>query len=87
MSFIPIFIPRISFQKNSIKRIKRKLSKILKELCPYVTKKRKTHGFESLLAFNHSAYKSIGTNQIKRLESSLDGISYEETIRQLRASL
>lgn len=62
-------------------------NKILKQLCPYVTKKRKTHGFESLLAFNHSAYKAIGTNQIKRLESSLDGISYEETIRQLRASL
>lgn len=62
-------------------------NRILKELCPYVTKKRKTHGFESLLAFNHSAYKAIGTNQIKRLESSLDGISYEETIRQLRASL
>lgn len=62
-------------------------NRILKQLCPYVTKKRKTHGFESLLAFNHSAYKAIGMNQIKRLESSLDGISYEETIRQLRASL
>jgi hypothetical protein len=62
-------------------------NKILKSLCPYVTKKKKSHGFESLLAFNHSAYKAIGVDQIKRLESSLDGIAYDDIIGQLRAKL
>ena len=62
-------------------------NRILKSLCPYITPKRKTHGFESLLAFNHSAYKEIGMNQIKRLESNIDGIPLEETLRQLRANL
>jgi hypothetical protein len=62
-------------------------NKILRSLCSYIKPKRKTHGFESLLAFNHSAYKSIGMNQIKRLESNIDGIPLEETLRQLRAKL
>ena len=59
---------------------------ILKSLCPYVTEKKKSHGFESLLAFNHTAYKDIGVDQIKRLEPSLDGIAYDDVIKQLRAS-
>lgn len=62
-------------------------NKILKELCPYITEKRKTHGFESLLAFNYSAYKKIGENQIRRLETSLDGIPINEVFNQLRAKL
>lgn len=62
-------------------------NKILNSLCPYVPLRLKTHGFETLMAFNHSAYKAIGINQIKRLESSLDGIPYDEIVRQLRKNL
>lgn len=62
-------------------------NKILKRLCPYVTEKKKTHGFESLLAFNYESYKEIGRDQIKRLEPSTDGIPYELAIKQLRANL
>jgi hypothetical protein len=57
---------------------------ILKRLYPYTRPKEKTHGFESLLAFNYTAYKAIGANQIKRLESSVDGIPFYEAIKQLR---
>jgi Queuosine biosynthesis protein QueC len=46
--------------------------------------KAKTHGFESLLAFNYTAYKDIGVDQIKRLESSVDGIPYNLAIKQLK---
>jgi hypothetical protein len=46
--------------------------------------KTKSHGFESLLAFNYTAYKDIGINQIKRLEASVDGIPYELVIQQLK---
>jgi len=62
-------------------------NRILKSLCPYVTEKKKTHGFESLLAFNHVAYKTIGKDHIKRLEHSLDGIPVDEILKQLRAKL
>jgi hypothetical protein len=60
---------------------------ILKKLCPYVSKKKKTHGFESLLAFNYTAYKDIGVDQIKRLEFSLDGTPYYQVLEQLKAKL
>jgi len=62
-------------------------NKILHKLCPYTTPKRKTHGFESLMAFNYESYKAIGADQIHRLESSLDGIPYNEVIKQLRVRL
>jgi hypothetical protein len=57
---------------------------ILKDLYPNFRTKKKIHGFESLMAFNLTAYKGIGMDQIKRLEFSLDGISYEQAIAQLR---
>jgi len=59
-------------------------NRILQRLCPYVTEKKKSHGFEKLLAFNHEAYKEIGKNQIKRMEFSLDGIPYYSAINMLR---
>jgi len=62
-------------------------NKILRRLCPYIMPKKKTHGFESLIAFNHSAYKGIGKDQIKRLEFSLDGISIDNVLAQLRSKL
>ena len=57
---------------------------ILAKLYPSIRYKKKTHGFESLLAFNYESYKAIGADQIKRLESSIDGIPIELALQQLR---
>lgn len=57
---------------------------ILETMYPYFRKKKKKHGFESLLAFNSIAYEDIGMNQVPRLEFSLDGIPYMEIIKQLK---
>jgi len=46
--------------------------------------KVKTHGFERLMDFNQEVYRDLGHTQIKRLESSIDGISYTEAIQQLK---
>lgn len=59
-------------------------NRILKRLCPYVTEKRKTHGFEQLLAFNHESYRDTARSVIPRLEPSLDGVRYENIIQQLK---
>jgi hypothetical protein len=60
---------------------------ILAKLYPSIRYKKKTHGFESLLAFNYESYKAIGADQIKRLESSIDGIPIELALQQLRGQL
>jgi hypothetical protein len=60
---------------------------ILKLLCPYVTEKKKTHGFESLVGFNYAAYKDVEKHLIKRLEPSLDGIPYSTALTQLKLKL
>lgn len=57
---------------------------ILSRLYPGIRKKIKTHGFERLLGFNYEAYKDIASNQIKRLENSLDGIPVNEAYDMLR---
>lgn len=57
---------------------------ILKELYPSLRNKKKNHGFEQLIAFNLMAYKDIGADQVKRLEFSLDGIEYNQAVKQLR---
>lgn len=57
---------------------------ILRRLYPNIRPKIKTHGFERLLGFNYEAYKGIGYNQIKRLESNLDGIPLQTTFDMLR---
>ena len=59
-------------------------NKILATLYPNIRKKAKKHGFESLIAFNGVAYEEIGLNQIPRLEYSLDGIPYDQAIKQLK---
>jgi ABC-type dipeptide/oligopeptide/nickel transport system permease component len=87
------YLENPSIQELTTNRFNYKLTsvssknKILKRLCPYATPKKKTHGFESLLAFNHLAYKDIGKDQIKRLEHSLDGIPMDKVLQQLRAKL
>jgi hypothetical protein len=59
-------------------------NKILATLYPKFRRKPKRHGFESLIAFNGMAYEEIGLNQIPRLEYSLDGVPYDQAIKQLR---
>ena len=60
---------------------------ILKKLVPEIRVRKKTHGFEHLLAFNFEAYRTLANQQILRLESSLDGIEYNALLRQLRGQL
>jgi len=57
---------------------------VLRRLYPNIRPKIKTHGFERLLAFNFETYRAIGRNQIKRLESSIDGIPLSRAITMLR---
>lgn len=57
---------------------------ILKELIPEIKLRKKTHGFEKLLAFNYEAYRSMAGQQIARLENSLDGIEYHACLKMLR---
>lgn len=57
---------------------------ILKRLIPEIRVRKKTHGFERLLAFNFEAYRELSSEQIFRLEPSLDGIPYNNIMKQLR---
>jgi len=59
-------------------------NKILMSLYPNIRPKKKTHGFEELLAFNYEAYNYAEQYQIKRLEPSLDGIEINHIIKQLK---
>lgn len=60
---------------------------ILKTLLPELIERKKTHGFEQLIAFNFEAYRTLASQQILRLESSLDGIEFNEIIKQLEGTL
>lgn len=62
-------------------------NEILKRLVPDIRIRKKTHGFEKLLAFNFEAYRTLASEQILRLEPSLDGIFYEDVISQLRGNI
>jgi hypothetical protein len=57
---------------------------ILKQLVPELRVKTKTHGFEKLLGWNLEVYRLLQYNQILRLESSLDGIEINKTIKMLK---
>ena len=59
---------------------------ILKRLVPEIRVRKKTHGFEKLLAFNFEAYRKISKNQILRMESSIDGIEINNTITSLKGT-
>ena len=60
---------------------------ILKTLVPEIMVRKKTHGFEQLIAFNFEAYRTLTAQQILRLEPSLDGIEYNQIINQLEKNL
>lgn len=60
---------------------------ILKKLVPAIRVRKKTHGFEKLLAFNFEAYRQMSGEQIMRLESSLDGIEYNTVINMLKRNI
>lgn len=62
-------------------------NKILSTLVPGVQVRKKTHGFEELLAFNFTAYRSLTSQQIIRLENNLDGIEFNATINFLRGGI
>jgi hypothetical protein len=59
---------------------------ILKRLVPEIRVRKKTHGFEKLLAFNFEAYRQLANEQIMRLENSLDGIEYNTVVNMLRGN-
>jgi hypothetical protein len=58
-------------------------NQILHSLLPGLTKKKKTHGYENLGAFNIETYFELYQTHIPRLESSLDGIKLTELVKQL----
>lgn len=58
---------------------------ILKKLLPNIRVRKKTHGFENLLGFNFQASRQLASEQLFRLESSLDGIEYFKAIQMLRS--
>lgn len=60
---------------------------VLRRLYPNIRPKVKTHGFERLLGFNYEAYKGIASQQIRRLESNLDGIDLELAKDMLRGKV
>jgi hypothetical protein len=60
---------------------------ILKRLLPEIRVRKKTHGFEKLLAFNFESYRQLAGEQILRLEPSLDGIEYNTVINKLKGIL
>jgi hypothetical protein len=62
-------------------------NQILETMYSKFRKKEKKHGFESLLAFNGQAYEDIGINQVRRLEYSLDGVPYDEAVKQLKGEM
>lgn len=59
-------------------------NRILNRLVPEIRPKIKTNGFERLRAFNFEAYQVLMTEQVKRLEPSLDGIKLQEAMKMLR---
>ena len=59
-------------------------AEIAKKLVPEIRVRKKTHGFEKLLAFNYEATRHMASTQISRLEDSLDGIEYNRIIKMLK---
>jgi hypothetical protein len=60
---------------------------ILRRLYPNIRPKIKTHGFERLLGFNFEVYKELASYQIRKLESSVDGILMNDAIAMLKGNL
>jgi len=60
---------------------------ILRRLYPNIRPKIKTHGFERLLGFNFEVYKELASYQIRKLESSVDGILMNDAIAMLKGDL
>lgn len=56
---------------------------ILRGMLPEIVPKRKTHGYERLIAFNTESYFHLYKTHIPRLESSLDGIYLSNLVKML----
>lgn len=61
-------------------------NEILQSLVPNIRYRKKTHGFENLLGFNFECYRLLTSQQILRLENSLDGIEFNKCIAMLRGN-
>jgi hypothetical protein len=61
-------------------------NEILRRLYPNIRPKIKTHGFERLLGFNFEAYKQLASNQIRKLEGSIDGIPMDIAMKMLKGT-
>lgn len=62
-------------------------NEILKSLLPEIRLRKKTHGFENLLSFNFEVYRKLASEQIARLENSLDGIEVGDCIKKLKGEI
>jgi hypothetical protein len=56
---------------------------ILNNIFPNLMKKKKTHGYENLGAFNVETYFELYKTHVNRLESSLDGIKLVDIVKML----
>lgn len=59
---------------------------ILRRLYPNIRPKVKTHGFERLLGFNFESYRDLASDQVRKLESSIDGIPMDIAMSMLRGT-
>ncbi len=59
---------------------------ILRRMYPNIRPKIKTHGFERLLGFNYEVYRELASHQIRKLESSVDGILMDDAIAMLKGT-
>ena len=57
---------------------------ILSKLYPGIKMRKKTTGFERLMGFNGDTYRTLKTHQISMLRSSLNGISIENLLLNLK---
>lgn len=59
-------------------------NQVLKELYPSVEYRKKTHGFENLLAFNYTAYTNLRNKMVPRFTGDIDGIKLTDLIADMK---
>jgi len=59
-------------------------NQVLKELYPEVKYRKKTHGFEHLIAFNYTAYTNLRNKMIPRFTGDIDGIKLTDMIEWIK---
>lgn len=56
---------------------------VLQDLMPSILKKKKTHGFEKLMAFNGETYHLLQESMLKDFDNNLNGIFLKDVYMQL----